>query len=67
MSKALKGRVFTKEHIKNMSLSRLGKPRSEETKKKISNYRKGRKLSEKHKESIRQAALKRHNGGKQKT
>jgi len=60
MSKALKGRVFTAEHLENMSKSRLGKPMSQETKDKISKYRKGRKMSEEQKQRISKTMLERN-------
>lgn len=48
----LKGRKFTKEHLENMSKSRMGKKASDETKRKLSLIRKGKKFSKEHRENI---------------
>jgi len=43
ISKAHKGKKFTKEHKRKLSVAKLGTKRSEETKKKISDGHKGEK------------------------
>lgn len=39
-----KGRTFTEEHRKNISLAKKGKPKSSETRLKLSNYWKGKQI-----------------------
>ncbi len=58
LSKSLKGRKLSKEHIQNMSRSMKGKKHTDETRKKLSEVKKGKELSLEHKKKISEAVKK---------